>query len=86
MPPNVNGPPGHACVLNTAIPKLDNTSNNTGIHELPVRLNDTAAAAAPIVKATLPRIANKGAGAPPRIGCFQTASIAGCQAFGALEL
>ena len=46
-PPNVNGPPGQACVLNTEIPKLETASNTAGTQELPLRLSDTAAATAP---------------------------------------
>ena len=34
IPPNIKGPPGQACVLNMAIPKLESASNTTGPHEL----------------------------------------------------
>jgi hypothetical protein len=88
MPPKVTGPPGHACVLKIEIPKPANASNNTGTHELPDRFSDTAAATVPIDKATLPRIASKGAGPfgePPTMGWAHTAFIAACHASGLAE-
>src|SRR4029078_3468403 len=88
-PPNVNGPPGQAWVLNMAIPKLERASKATGAHDLPASLSDTAAATAPTDNAMLPNTARKGAGIsgePPMIGCVQTASIEARHASGVPDL
>src|SRR5690348_6031310 len=76
IPPNVNGPPGHACVRKMTIPKLQITSTAMGPDERPARFATIPAAIAPTDKAIAPVTAKSDGPAPPITGCNQIASIA----------